>query len=82
MAKETRNVKVYGKFVSRDKSYRPQIVYRKDKFPKIVRMSICLKGIHFHLFLNCFWPVMMNNVKSETALAAALAALYIVYQCR
>ena len=25
MAKETRNVKVYGKFVSRDKSYRPQI---------------------------------------------------------
>ena len=25
MAKETHNVKVYGKFVSRDKSYRPQI---------------------------------------------------------
>ena len=25
MAKETRNIKVYGKFVSRDKSYRPQI---------------------------------------------------------
>ena len=25
MAKETRNIKVYGKFISRDKSYRPQI---------------------------------------------------------
>ena len=25
MAKETRNIKVYSKFVRRDKSYRPQI---------------------------------------------------------
>ena len=28
MAKEMHNVKVYGKFVSRDKSYRPQIRLR------------------------------------------------------